>query len=91
LKVNAYALSPLRFQLRSSPQKGIFKAEETLMDIVDMEKPVHKADLRPNAVTLAAVQEARDIMSGKIKVEWNHPPATKEDLRAKLGEMGQDK
>jgi hypothetical protein len=60
------------------------------MDTVDMVKPVHKADPRPNAVTLAAVREARDIMSGKIKVEWNHPPTTKEELKAKLREMGQE-
>ena len=40
-----------------------------------------------NAVTLAAMQEARDIMSGKIKVEWQRPPATKEELKAQLEKM----
>jgi hypothetical protein len=41
----------------------------------------------PNAVTLAAIREAEDIMSGKIKVEWNHPPASKEGLRDELRKM----
>jgi hypothetical protein len=41
----------------------------------------------PNAVTLAAMQEAEDIMSGRIKVQWNHPPATKEELRDELREI----
>jgi len=44
---------------------------------------------RPNAVTLAAVREARDIMSGKIKVDWNRPHATKEELKAQLQDMAQ--
>ena len=45
---------------------------------------------RPNAVTLAAARESRDIMSGKIQVEWNHPPATMEELKAKLKDMAQE-
>jgi hypothetical protein len=45
---------------------------------------------RPNIVTLTAAQEARDIMSGKIEVEWNHPPATKEELKAQLEKTGQE-
>ncbi|GHT87307.1 hypothetical protein FACS1894137_14390 [Spirochaetia bacterium] len=43
-----------------------------------------------NAKTMAALQEARDIMSGKTKVEWQHPPATKEALKIQLGKMGQE-
>jgi hypothetical protein len=31
----------------------------------------------PNAVTLAALQEAEAIATGKIQVEWQQPPATK--------------
>jgi hypothetical protein len=46
-----------------------------------------KTEHIPNAVTLAAMQEAKDIMSGKIKVKWNHPPATKEELRDELREI----
>jgi hypothetical protein len=40
-----------------------------------------------NAVTAAAMQEARDIMSGKIQVKWERPPASKEELKARLREM----
>jgi len=37
---------------------------------------------RFNAVTLAAMQEARDIMSGKIQVKWNH---SIEEAKEELG------
>jgi hypothetical protein len=59
------------------------------MDTVETARKGAKIDRtpRPNAVTLAAAREARDIMSGKIQVEWNHPPATKEELKAKLKDM----
>jgi hypothetical protein len=49
--------------------------------------PLHAENPPFNAVTLAAIREAEDIMSGKIKVEWNHPPATKEELKDKLREL----
>ena len=45
----------------------------------------------PNAVTLAAMQEAEDIISGKIQIEWNSfPPVitkteAKEELKKILG------
>ena len=39
-----------------------------------------------NAATMAAIQEARDIMSGKKKVKWN-TPTTKEELKAQLEKM----
>ncbi|MDR2470708.1 MAG: hypothetical protein LBD09_01185 [Treponema sp.] len=42
---------------------------------------------RPNAVTLAAMRETRDMMDGTIKAEWNHPPAVKEELKAQLRKM----
>ena len=42
---------------------------------------------RPNAETLAAVREARDLMSGKAGVEWNRPPSSREELKARLTEM----
>ena len=44
---------------------------------------------RPNAATLAAAREARDIMSGKIKVDWNRPHSTKEELKAQLQDIAQ--
>jgi len=37
---------------------------------------------RFNAVTLAAMQEARDIMNGKIQVKWNH---SIEEAKEELG------
>ncbi|MCL2233315.1 MAG: hypothetical protein FWB99_09590 [Treponema sp.] len=50
---------------------------------LDLETPPSYSP-RPNAVTLAAAREARDIMNGKTHVDWNSPPATKEDLKAQL-------
>ena len=40
----------------------------------------------PNAVTIAAMQEADDIMSGKKKVEWNRfqPGTTKAEAKEEL-------
>jgi hypothetical protein len=52
--------------------------------------PKRPPEYTPNAATLVAAREARNIMSGKIRVEWNHPPATKEELKAKLKEIGQE-
>jgi len=37
---------------------------------------------RFNAVTLAAMQEAKDIMNGKTQVKWNH---SIEEAREELG------
>jgi len=43
---------------------------------LDLEDPpINTHNPRPNAVTLAAAREARDIMSGKTQVDWNRPPA----------------
>jgi len=55
---------------------------------LDREGESHK-NPRPNAATLAAAMEARDIMSGKIKVDWNRPHTTKEELKAQLQDMAQ--
>jgi hypothetical protein len=41
----------------------------------------------PNAVTLAALREAEAIATGKIQVEWQRPPASKEALKAQLRKM----
>jgi hypothetical protein len=42
-----------------------------------------------NAVTMAALQESSDIMSGKKKVKWNRfqPEETKAGAKEKLKEM----
>jgi hypothetical protein len=42
-----------------------------------------------NAVTMAALQETSDIMSGKKKVKWNRfqPEETKTEAKEKLKEM----
>jgi hypothetical protein len=40
-----------------------------------------------NAVTLAAMEEAEAIARGEIQVEWQHPPATKEELKAQIRKM----
>jgi len=42
-----------------------------------------------NAVTMAALQETSDIMSGKKKVKWNRfqPEETKTGAKEKLKEM----
>jgi hypothetical protein len=40
-----------------------------------------------NAVTLAAMREAEDIATGKIQVEWQRPPAAKEELKAQIRKM----
>jgi hypothetical protein len=37
-----------------------------------------------NAVTLAAMREAEAIATGKIRVEWQRSPATKEELKAQI-------
>jgi hypothetical protein len=68
---------------------------EPLINTVDTIRTAQKGlgvdhESGPNVVTLAAAQEARDIMSGKIKVEWNHSPATKEELKAQLEKIGQE-
>ena len=47
-----------------------------------------KTEHAPNTVTLAAMREAQDIMTGKIKVEWQHSPATKEELKVQLEKIG---
>ena len=52
--------------------------------------PLHTGNPPFNAKTLAAMQEARDIMSGKIKVEWQRPPATQEALKAQLRNMADE-
>ncbi|MDR2078893.1 MAG: hypothetical protein LBP74_04115 [Treponema sp.] len=44
----------------------------------------------PNAVTLAALREAEAIAAGKIRVEWQRPPATKEELKAQLRKMTEE-
>ncbi|MDR2767908.1 MAG: hypothetical protein LBB82_06235 [Treponema sp.] len=44
----------------------------------------------PNAVTLVAMREAEAIATGKIRVEWQRPPATKEELKAQLWKMAKD-
>jgi hypothetical protein len=41
----------------------------------------------PNAVTLAAMQEAEAIATGKIQVEWQRPSATKKELKAQIRKM----
>jgi hypothetical protein len=51
--------------------------------------PLHAENPPFNAKTLAAVQEARDIMSGKIEVEWQRPPAAKEELKVQLRKMAE--
>ena len=43
-----------------------------------------------NAVTLAALREAEAIATGKIQVEWQRPPATKEALKAQLRKMAEE-
>jgi hypothetical protein len=80
--------------LRFFTKRGIFETWEPFMNVVDTVKTAQKRtevdhEPRPNAVTLAAAQEARDIMSGKIKVEWNHPPATREELKVQVEKIGQ--
>jgi hypothetical protein len=40
-----------------------------------------------NAETLAAMREAEAIATGKIQVEWQRPPATKEELKAHIRKM----
>jgi hypothetical protein len=59
------------------------------IDMVETARKGSEIDQNPpfNAVTLAAMQEARDIMSGKIQVEWNHPSAVKEELKAQIKKM----
>jgi hypothetical protein len=44
----------------------------------------------PNAVTLTALREAEAIAVGKIQVEWQRPPATKEELKARLRKMAEE-
>jgi hypothetical protein len=46
-----------------------------------------KTEHTPNAETLAAFKEAEAIATGKIQVEWQHPPTTKEELKAQLRKM----
>ncbi|MDR1288153.1 MAG: hypothetical protein LBK08_11130 [Treponema sp.] len=43
-----------------------------------------------NAVTLAAMQEAEAIVTGKIRVEWQRPPATKEELKTQIRKMTEE-
>jgi hypothetical protein len=61
------------------------------MNVVDMVESSRKSgvdyDPRPNAVTLAALREAEAIATGKIQVEWQHPPATKEELKFQMKKM----
>jgi hypothetical protein len=44
--------------------------------------PIHSANPPFNAVTLAAMQEARDIASGRIPGKWHH---SIEEMREELG------
>jgi hypothetical protein len=44
----------------------------------------------PNAVTLAALREAEAIATGKIQVEWQRPPATKEKLKAQIRKIAEE-
>jgi hypothetical protein len=65
------------------------------MDVADTVRTDRKGpdldhDPRPNGITLAAAQEARDIMSGKIKGKWQHPSVTKEEFKAQLEKTGQE-
>jgi hypothetical protein len=65
------------------------------MNVVNTVENVEIAQKRPsehtpNTVTLDAMREARDIMNGKIQVAWNHPPATKKELKVKLKELEQE-
>jgi hypothetical protein len=52
--------------------------------------PKRPPEHTPNAVTLAALREAEAIATGKIQVEWQHPPATKEELKAQLRKMAEE-
>jgi len=60
----------------------IITKSKTVLDIgIDDECPIC-AENRPfNAVTLAAMQEARDMASGKITGEWHN---SIEDIRQEL-------
>ena len=59
---------------------AVMKAKDTALEIeIDEECPLcakyrdgETGELRFNAVTLAAMQEARDIANGKIPGKWNH-------------------
>ncbi|GHU70543.1 hypothetical protein FACS189450_05140 [Spirochaetia bacterium] len=53
----------------------------------DGECPICAKNPPFNAKTLAALREAEDIATGKIKVEWQHPSATKDELKAQLQKM----
>jgi hypothetical protein len=52
--------------------------------------PKRSSEHTPNAVTLAALREAEAIATGKIQVEWQHPPATKEELKVQLRKMAEE-
>jgi hypothetical protein len=72
--------SPTGFWLSFPPKGGIFRKQEPLMDARK------GAGQNPpfNAVTLAALREAEAVATGNIQVEWQHPPATKEESKVQI-------
>ena len=55
---------------------------ETVEDCIHEDCPLHAANPPFNAVTLAAMQEAKDIASGKIPGKWHK---SIEEARGELG------
>jgi hypothetical protein len=62
------------------------------MNAVEAARKGPEIDQNPpfNAVTLAALREAEAIATGEIQVEWQRPPATKEELKAQLRKMAKE-
>jgi hypothetical protein len=63
--------------------KDVKPAPQALEIEIDGECPVCAKNPPFNAITVAAMQEARDMMSGKIPTKWYHGPV--EEAREDLG------
>jgi hypothetical protein len=72
------------------PDEGLFIGKSQEINVGYVCPYCGKTEHTPNAVTLAAMQEAGDIMNGNLKVNWNHPPATKEELKIEIKKILQE-